>query len=98
MWNMATKEERVLRGHTKNVNCVCIMPDRVHCVSASQDHTVRIWNLSTLEQVAQFNGQAAFVALATWDTLIVAGDTTERIHFLRLENVDRARSAAVADN
>ncbi|WNG48282.1 protein kinase [Archangium minus] len=36
---------RVLRGHTQHVNDISFMPDGRYLVSASDDHTLRVWDL-----------------------------------------------------
>ncbi|KAG2049033.1 hypothetical protein BDR06DRAFT_1012430 [Suillus hirtellus] len=41
----------VIRGHTKPVTSLCLSPDESHLVSASDDYSVRIWDLETNQQV-----------------------------------------------
>ena len=43
IWDLRTKESRVLRGHTQSVDCLQILPDR-RIASGSRDGTIRIWN------------------------------------------------------
>ncbi|KAJ8595718.1 WD40 repeat-like protein [Rhizopogon salebrosus TDB-379] len=41
----------VLRGHSSTVRSICLIGDERHLVSASEDCSVRIWDLKTNEQV-----------------------------------------------
>lgn len=54
IWNVETgKEIRKLEGHTNRVFSAAFSPDGERIVSASSDHTVRIWNtLSGKEESA----------------------------------------------
>jgi WD40 repeat protein len=45
------KELVVLRGHTRAVRSIFLSPDERHLFSASEDCSVRIWNLKTNQQV-----------------------------------------------
>jgi len=38
---------RTLEGHTDSVNSVAVTPDGTRAVSASSDHTLKVWDLST---------------------------------------------------
>src|SRR5207237_4889425 len=38
-------EARVLRGHEGDITSLRLSPDGAHAVTASADHTVRIWDL-----------------------------------------------------
>ncbi|MCL2648657.1 MAG: WD40 repeat domain-containing protein [Phycisphaerales bacterium] len=46
LWNVATgKELAVLRGHTDTIIRIAFSPDAKHLITASTDHTARIWNI-----------------------------------------------------
>ncbi len=61
--------------------------DRQRAISASDDNTVKLWNLETGEVLATFTCDSAAYCCAFSDTLklIVAGDAGGHLHFLRLE-------------
>ncbi|KAG2741825.1 WD40 repeat-like protein, partial [Suillus brevipes Sb2] len=45
------KELVVLRGHTSSVMSICLTPNERYIVSASNDYSVRIWDLKTNQAV-----------------------------------------------
>jgi WD40 repeat protein len=48
VWDLATGNDiRTLHGHTYLVNGVAVTPDGRLAVSASDDHTLKVWDLST---------------------------------------------------
>ena len=62
-------------------------PDGQRAVSASEDNTVKVWDLETGEVLATFTCDSAAYCCAFSDALklIVAGDAGGHLHFLRLE-------------
>ena len=66
---------------------VAVTPDGQRAVSASEDNTVKVWDLETGEVLATFTCDAAAHCCAFSDALklIVAGDAGGHLHFLRLE-------------
>ena len=42
-----------MEGHTGPVTSASFSPDGKHIVSASGDHTIRIWDFPTLDQLIQ---------------------------------------------
>jgi WD40 repeat protein len=50
-----------LNGHDDWVNSVAYSPDGKRIASASYDHTVRLWNTSTYEQVLILKGHSGYV-------------------------------------
>ncbi|TFK62569.1 WD40 repeat-like protein, partial [Pluteus cervinus] len=75
----------VLEGHKSDVNSVAYSPDGRHVVSGSNDHTVRIWDASTGQQVGQpLQGHSRIVTSVAYSPdsrHVVSGssDTTVRI-------------------
>ncbi|MFN6535013.1 MAG: hypothetical protein RM021_001390 [Nostoc sp. EkiNYC01] len=91
LWNLETGEdERTFNGHSGWVTAVALTPDGKRVISASSDSTLKLWNLETGEEIATFTGEAPFscCAVASDGVTIVAGDSSGRVHFLRLENVE----------
>jgi len=85
---------RTLTGHTAGVRAVAVTPDGRRAVSASDDQTLKVWDLESGAVIATFSGDGPLDACATApdggcseDTLtIVTGGASGRVHFLRLED------------
>ncbi|MHC4543355.1 MAG: ankyrin repeat domain-containing protein [Planctomycetota bacterium] len=60
------KDLFTLRGHTDAVRSVAWNPDRRHLASASDDHTVRIWDAVEGKQISVLRGHTARVNSAAW--------------------------------
>jgi WD40 repeat protein len=56
----------VLRGHTGNARSAQWSPDDSKLASASQDHTVRIWNAQTGEPLLVYKGHENWVDVVRW--------------------------------
>ncbi|MEG3978275.1 hypothetical protein QT970_27210, partial [Microcoleus sp. herbarium8] len=76
-------------GHSDRVYAVAIAPDGLTAISASDDKTLKIWDLLTGKEVASFSGDSPFKGCAVLPdgVTVVAGDSSGRVHFLRLEGV-----------
>jgi WD40 repeat protein len=76
---------RTLKGHRSSVNGVAITPDGRRAVSASQDNTLRVWDLESGKELALLTADSptasCAVSLDAWT--IVAGDATGNIHILK---------------
>ncbi len=55
-------DNAVLRGHTEEVMDVAYSPDGKYIASASQDHTVRLWDVKTGECLQVFEGHDDIVS------------------------------------
>jgi tetratricopeptide (TPR) repeat protein len=79
---------------------VAIAPDGKTAISASEDRTLKIWDLLTGKEVASFSGEGAFdcCAFAPDGVTVVAGDASGRVHFLRLEGMGDLGDAAGLNN
>lgn len=70
-------------------------PDGCRAVSVSYDRTLKVWDLETGIIVASFTSESPIfccviapdgVTIAPDGVIIVAGEASGRVHFIRLEN------------
>ncbi|MCF2147802.1 hypothetical protein IQ276_015505 [Desmonostoc muscorum LEGE 12446] len=90
VWNLATGEELfTLTGHSDWVNAVAVTPNGQQVISASNDGILKVWNLATGEVIATFTGDSPIYscAVAPDGMTIVVGDSSGKVHFLRLEGM-----------
>jgi len=74
------------RGHSGQVNGVAVSGEGRRAVSASSDHTLKVWGLEAGADVATFSCDApAHCCALAGERMIVAGDASGRVHFLSLE-------------
>jgi WD40 repeat protein len=61
-------------------------------LSASDDRTLKLWDLATGVCLTTFIGESGLLscAITSDGTMIVAGEETERVHFLRVEGMGGA--------
>ena len=66
-------------------------PDGKRVISGS-GKTLKVWNLETGKLIASFTGESSITccALAPDGKMIVAGETSGRVHFLRLEGLEKS--------
>jgi WD40 repeat protein len=76
----------MLEGHSEDVLTVAVTADGKRAVSASEDRTLKLWDLDTGLLIATFHGDAPALCCASADERrIVAGDSGRRVYFLSLE-------------
>jgi WD40 repeat protein len=93
VWDLASgRAVRSLEGHTSGVAGVAVTPDGRCAVSASYDKTLRVWELESGQLLASFYAGEPLnaCAVAPDGVTIVAGGVSGRLHFLRLEGLERA--------
>jgi NB-ARC domain/TIR domain/WD domain, G-beta repeat len=78
---------RVLEGHGGWVRAVAVTPNGRTAVSASDDRTVRVWDLATGNTRVTFYADTAVTscAVSADGRTFAAGDWSGQVHFLRLE-------------
>ena len=54
---------KVLKGHTRDVNCIAVTPDGRLAISGSDDNTVRVWGLDTGKCVATLEGHTKYIVI-----------------------------------
>jgi len=73
-----------LKGHTSGVRCLCFSPDGKILASASNDGTVRLWDVATAKEIRKVEGHVKPVTCVSFSAdgkRIISGgdDTTARI-------------------
>jgi WD40 repeat protein len=76
-----------LKGHSTAINCVEMSADGKLVVTASQDHSLKVWDLRRRQLIASFRSDSSIsVCAIVRSDIFVCGDETGAVHFLRLEN------------
>jgi WD40 repeat protein len=73
-----------LQGHTDCVTACAVTPDGRHVVSASNDQTLKVWELVTHTCRITHRGDAGYAAVAVGATTIIAGDAAGGVWFLEM--------------
>jgi len=83
------KAIRTLEGHTNRVTALAVSADQRRLISASEDHTVRLWDLQAGELLAVFTADSPILACAATPDceILVAGDALGAVHFLHFDEV-----------
>jgi WD40 repeat protein len=83
------KEQFTLTGHGDLITAVAVTPNGQQMISASDDKTLKVWNLATGDVIATFTGESSILCCAVTPdgTTIVAGKRSGRVHFLRLVGI-----------
>ncbi len=75
---------RILQGHLSGVTAVAAL-DGERAISASYDHTIRLWDLESGEVIATFHGEGPMLSVcAAGDDTFVAGSANGAVHILKL--------------
>lgn len=61
VWDTATLEIRILPGHTGSVNALAVTPNGHMAISASDDTTLKVWDLKTYEELHTLIGHTGGV-------------------------------------
>jgi len=107
-WRTEQESETPLRGHTGNISFIAYSPDGVHIASASEDRTIRIWDVGNNTAVPQPLPQPSrmsCLALSSNNTIIVSGshygtvqvwDTQNGLQKLQIQLGIQSRVSCVA--
>jgi WD40 repeat protein len=90
-WHLQTGQDIcTLRGHDVAVTSVSVIPDGRHAVSASDDQTLKVWDLQTGRPIATYNAEQKLSACAVSPDgrTVLAGEVSGRLHFLTLAGLD----------
>jgi WD40 repeat protein len=75
------------------VAAVSVSPDGQQVISASDDHTIKVWDLGRGTLLADFDGEVPLYTCAVSQRGdVVCGGEAGRVHFLRLEQGRQAVS------
>jgi WD40 repeat protein len=79
-----------LEGHSRPVTVVAVYDGGRRAISASEDHTLKVWDLEAGVSLTTFSGDSSLntCAVAPDGRTVVAGDAGGRVHILRLEGVE----------
>ena len=92
VWDLELGQEvRTFAGHSKSVTGVAVSASGWCATSVSLDQTVKAWDLSCGKLIASFAAENPLLCCAVTPDgrTIVAGDTSGRIYFLRLEGMGK---------
>jgi WD40 repeat protein len=87
VWDLESgRELRTLKGHAGWVRAVALSVDGRLAMSGSDDGTLKLWDVENGQCLAIFTGESGIgcCALASDAFTISAGESSGRIHFLRL--------------
>ena len=92
-WNLETGDlQFTLQGHRNRVQTVTVTADGKRAISGSDDNTLKVWDLSSRKVIASFTGDSYIncCAVTPDGVTIVAGEKSGRLHFLRLEGMEKS--------
>ncbi len=77
---------KILNGHTREVNQVAFSPDGLHVATTSSDDTLRLWDISTGETIAEITGvtfeEPSMVAFSPdGNYMVTASDSSGKVKF-----------------
>ncbi len=92
VWDLASgKELQTLSGRISyQVTPVVVTLDGKRMISPSRDSMCKVWDLASGEEIATFTGESpvSCCAVTPDGRIIVIGESSGRVHFLRLEGSD----------
>ena len=90
VWNLKTKESRVLKGHRKAITSSDFSSDGYQVVTASEDGTARVWNLRSGDSIV-LEGHTGSITSVSFSPdskyiLTASTDSTARVWDLQNQN------------
>ncbi len=95
IWDLSLGEKlNTLSGHNSQIYSLALFPDDQHLVSTAGDNTIKIWSLCEEKIIATFIAESAMICclVILEEMLIITGDWTGNVHFLKLEGMDSISS------
>jgi WD40 repeat protein/serine/threonine protein kinase len=96
LWNLETKQETTLLGHTGSIHGLAFSPTASVLATGSDDGTVRFWDLSAAEPRARtigpgpFGGPVRSVAFTPDGRYLATGNANGTVYLLKVENLRNA--------
>lgn len=90
VWDLEIgKISNIFSGHNGEIYSLFFFPDGQYLASTAEDNSIKIWKLSKNKAIATFIAESPIgsYVVAPKEMLIVAGDWTGNVHFLKLENM-----------
>jgi WD40 repeat protein/tetratricopeptide (TPR) repeat protein len=86
LWNLEGEVKKTFRGHSNTVNNVSFSPDQTMIASASDDQTVKIWNLEGKEINTIVHPSAVWSVVFSPNNQLIA--TASNDHKIRIWGID----------
>ena len=80
----------MLRGHTYPVFPVHCSPDGQYVATGDSGGTIKVWDVRSGKELTSFvaEGSITSIDISPDGTIVIAGENTGRVHFLKLEKLD----------
>jgi serine/threonine protein kinase len=95
IWDLAGNEVRRLSGHTGAIRSLCFHPEGNRLFSASDDKTIRVWDLLSFREVQRFTRHTSAVtsmAMIASEDMLASGGRDQTLRVWDLRSGQQARS------
>ncbi|MBX9681185.1 MAG: serine/threonine protein kinase [Gemmataceae bacterium] len=95
IWDLAGNEIRRLSGHTSAIRSLCFHPEGNRLFSASDDKTIRVWDLLSFREVQRFTRHSSPVtgiALQSGEDVLLSGGRDQAVRVWDLRSGQQTRS------